>query len=297
MSFNVSGISKFTNEIAQGLIKKAVATGRTIDLVSIQPGIKYKETINILDNTISVRNATCGFSSNGSVAIKQRTIEVVALEIKESLCEKTLEQYFLGQSMRAGAPKDEELGMILADSYVQKVQKFNEGCIWGGTNSTNQFTGLVTLLTAEGTRVTPAGMSASYTSANIVAHVDKMVAALPEDASAESDLSLFMSFGNYNLYTAALRTANLYNYDGANGSDYSCLIPGTSVRAYATTGLSGTTSLVLTPASNIVVGMDLQNEEEKFVILYSQDNDEVRVNIQWKMGVQVKFPEWCVCSF
>ena len=47
MAFSVSGLTKFTDEVSQGLVRKAVATGRTIDLVKVIPGIKYKETLNL----------------------------------------------------------------------------------------------------------------------------------------------------------------------------------------------------------------------------------------------------------
>jgi hypothetical protein len=305
MAFNVSSINAYTNETAQQLVKKAVLAGKTMSMVSVVPGIKYKETLNILDNTISVQNATCGFTSKGSVAFKQREIEVTALEVKESLCEKTLEQYFMGQWMKPGSPKDEELGAILADSYVEKIKEYNELNIWkGGIGSPGygKIDGLISILSDEATRVTvelgsPDIMAGPFTSANIVSAVDAMVANIPEEILNKSDLTLFMSYANYNLYTAALRTANLYHYKGESGTDFECYIPGTSVKAVATHGLTSTDYMVLTFASNIVVGTDLLDEEEKFDIWYSKDNDEVRVNIQWKIGVEVYFPEHCVCNF
>ncbi len=305
MAFNVSSINAYTNETAQQLVKKAVLAGKTISMVTVVPGIKYKETLNILDNTVSVQNATCGFTSNGSVAFKQREVTVTALEVKESLCEKTLEQYFMGQWMKPGSPKDEELGDILADSYVEKIKEYNELNIWkGGIGSPGygKIDGLISILSDEDTRVTvelgsPDIMAGPFTSSNIVSAVDAMVAAIPEAILNKSDLTLFMSYANYNLYTAALRTANLYHYSGEAGADFECYIPGTSVKAVATHGLISTDYMVLTYAPNIVVGTDLLDEEEKFDIWYSRDNDEVRVNIQWKIGVEVYFPEHCVCNF
>ena len=65
----------------------------------------------------------------------------------------------------------------------------------------------------------------------------------------------------------------------------------------ATKGLTGTNYIFGTYAENMVVSTDLTNEEEKFDIWYSQDNDEVRVNIQWKIGVQIYFPQFVVTNF
>ena len=307
MAFNVSSINAYVNETAEQLIKKAVLTGKTIDMVKLVPGIKYKETINILDNTISVQNATCGFTSNGSVAFKQREIEVTALEVKESLCEKTLEQYFIGQWMKAGSPKEEQLGAILADSYVEKIKENIELNIWLGNQHTSpvygKIDGLIYLLSQESTRVTatlpgsPDPMIGPFTANNIIAVINEMVASIPEAILMRPDLVLFLSYANYNLYTAALRTANLFHYNGDNGQNFETFVPGTNVKVVATHGLTGTDNLVLTYAENIVVGTDLVNEDEKFDIWYSRDNDEVRVNIQWKIGVQVAFPEHVVVNF
>lgn len=302
MAFNVSSITKYTNETAQALVKKAVATGKTIDLVSLIPGVKYKETLNILDNTISVQSATCGFSSNGAVAFKQRVIEVTPLEVKESLCEKTLGQYFLGQSMKAGSPKDEELGMILAESYVDKIKEFNELNIWKGKTTSpvyGKIDGFITKMIADSATIDPGSIAGPFTSSTIIAAVDKMVASIPEAILDKPDLTLFMSMAYYNMYTAALRTANLYQGNAGNtqeAGNYVCFVPGVPVKVVGTAGLTGTNYLVLTYASNLVVGTDLMNENEKFDIWYSQDNDEVRVNIQWKLGVQFYFPEFIVIN-
>lgn len=306
MAFNVGAINAYVNETAEQLIKKAVLTGKTINMVTLQPGIKYKETINILDNTISVQNATCGFTSNGSVAFKQREIEVTPLEVKVSLCEKDLEKYFMGQWMKAGSPKEEQLGAILADSYVESIKESNELNIWLGNQHTSpvygKIDGLIYKLSQENTRVTatsgsPDIMPGPFTANNIISAIDTMVASIPEEILMRRDLTLFLSYANYNLYTAALRTANLFHYNGDNGQDFETFIPGTNVKLVATHGLTGTDNLVLTYAENIVIGTDLVNEEDKFDIWYSRDNDEVRVNIQWKIGVQVAFPEFCVCNF
>ncbi len=47
MSFNVSSINPFVNETAQGLIKKAVLTGKSLDLLTVVPGIKYIVNLGI----------------------------------------------------------------------------------------------------------------------------------------------------------------------------------------------------------------------------------------------------------
>lgn len=300
MAFVISSINPFVNETREQLIEKTILTGKTLDMVTVIPGIKYKESINQMANTISVRSATCGFSANGSIAFTQRVIEVTPLEVKDTLCPKTLETIWLAQSFKPGAPKDLQLGPIVAESYVKNIQNFNEKKLWVGATGSNSFQGYIQLLSAETTRVKDIGGTYGYTASHvagtIVGIVNYHVTQVPEELLENTDLCLFMSNANYDLYCAALVAANMYHYT-ADSSKREMIIPGTGIKAVGMYGLTGYNYMILTPSSNLIVGTDMMNEEEKFDIWYSQDNDEVRVNIQWKYGTQVYWPEFCVCNF
>lgn len=302
MAFNVSGISVYTDQTSQELIKKAIGSGRTLTKVSIVPGVKYKEALTILENTVTINGATCGFSPTGSVAFNQRIIAVTALELKDTVCPKILETMWMGQLMSPGAAKDIELGQIFADSYVEKIKVANEMNMWQGNASASAYTnfdGWVKLMepTAAG-RVTATGaLATGHDQTNIIGTVASMSAAIPEDIQDREDLTLFMSYANYDSYTSALIDKNLYNYNIENAMNHETKIPGKNVLVSATKGLSGTGRMILTYNKNLVVGTDMLNEDEKFDIWYSKDNDEVRVNIQWKLGVQVYFPSYVVCNW
>jgi len=301
MAFVVSGIGVYTDQTSQELVKKLLLTGRTMEQITVIPGIKYKEALNLLTNTVTIGAATCGFSPNGSVAFTQRDIAVTAMEVKDTLCPKTLEKYWMGQMMKPGAAQDTELGQILAESYIEKIKLANEFELWQGDIASgatyNQIDGFLYLLKTNAVSAVRVTAQTGHTASDIVAHVNDMVANIPEDILAAENLTLFMSYANYMLYTAALRTANMFHYNGENGAGYECFIPGTNVKASATRGLNGSPKFVLTYATNLVAGVDLLNEEEKFEIWYSKDNDEVRVNIQWKLGAQIYFPAYCVVNW
>lgn len=308
MAFNVSSITPFTDEVSQKLIKKAVLEGRTLDFVSVIPGIKYKQTLNIMTNTISPQNAVCGFSSNGSVVFTQREITVTALEVKESLCQKTLEEYFMGQWMKSGAPTENELGPILGESYVEKIKEYNEYTIWlgnvtgssfytPGNNPYKKFDGFCYILTGETSRVHPAAATGTTTAANSISLTDGLINNIPTAIFSRSDLILFMGYPNFLLLVQALRDFKGFFFTGEFGANMEFTYPGTNVKVVATHGLDLLDYKVLTYGENLVVGTDLMNENEQFKIWYSQDNDEVRTNIQWKLGTQIRFPEFVVTNF
>jgi hypothetical protein len=43
--------------------------------------------------------------------------------------------------------------------------------------------------------------------------------------------------------------------------------------------------------SNLFLGTDLLNEEEKFEIFYAKEADQVRFVSEFKMGVNIAFPD------
>ena len=46
--------------------------------------------------------------------------------------------------------------------------------------------------------------------------------------------------------------------------------------------------------SNMFLGTDLLNEEEKFEIFYAKEADQVRFVSEFKMGVNIAFPDEAV---
>ena len=301
MAFNVASINAYTNETAQELIKKAVLAGNTMDYVTVVPGIKYKEALNILDNTVTIAAASCGWSPAGTVTFSQRDIEVTALEVKDALCMKTLEKYWMGQMMKPGAAKDNELGPILAQSYTDGIKVENEKNIWLGVKGStalgvpNEFDGFLEVLSGE-SYVGVTAAAGPHTASDIVAHVDAMIVAAPEVLGTLPDYTMFMSIANFRMYVAALAKLNLFAVPVLVGTQLEFVNPLNGVKFVGIPGLAGSASFVLTYAANLVIGTDLINEEEKFDIWYSRDNDEVRVNIQYKMGTQVQFPELVVLN-
>jgi len=55
--------------------------------------------------------------------------------------------------------------------------------------------------------------------------------------------------------------------------------------------LNGTNKVYATRLSNLFIGTDLLNEEEKFEIFYAKEADQVRFVSEFKMGVNFAFPD------
>ena len=59
----------------------------------------------------------------------------------------------------------------------------------------------------------------------------------------------------------------------------------------------GTNYMIATYAENLIGVVDLEHEEEKFKMLYNEFADIMQINIQWKLGAQVAFPQYIVTNF
>ena len=304
--------TKFTDELRERLLAKMVFEGRTAELVKVIPGVKRAITLNLLANSAEPTTATCGWTPNPSnkyVGLDQKELAVLPLEVKDAICPKEFEQLYLGMYMRNN--KEVPFEELIADSYVNKVKNYNEKLIWDGDGANS---GLLTLING-GTGVIDASAAVSTPGNTAIDAVNAMVAAATPDILMHSDKVLLTSYAFYNAYASELRAQNLYmqpNYQNGEGANYEMYIPGTDIRLIAIAGMDNLVNstlaagyavngvlqpMVLTYADNIVLGTDMLNDEEMFDMWYSRDNDEVRVNIQYKLGWNFYFGDHIVKGY
>jgi len=145
--------STYAGEAASGYIAAALLSARTLDnkLVTIMPNVKYKSVIQKLDVSGIVQDASCDFSTSGSVSISERILEPKELQVNLQLCKQEFvdswEALQLGFSAFDEIPKNFNDFLI---SYVGgKVAEATETAIWQGSASTNgEFGGYQTAFSA-----------------------------------------------------------------------------------------------------------------------------------------------------
>lgn len=307
-----SGNTTFTDELKEQLLAKMVFEGRTAELVKVIPGVKRAITLNLLANSAAPTAATCGWTpnpSNAYVGLDQKDLEVIALEVKDAICPKDFEQLYLGMYMRNN--KEVPFEELIADSYVNKVKNYNEKLIWDG-DGTN--TGLLADFVAD-TDTIDASAAVTALGNTAIDAVNALIASATPDVLMHENKVVFTSYAFYNAYASELRAANHYiqpNYMNGEGANYEMYIPGTDIRLIAIAGMDNLVNttiavgyavnsvkqpMVLTYTDNIVLGTDMLNDEEMFDMWYSRDNDEVRVNIQYKLGWSFYFSKHIVRGY
>ena len=312
MAFDVSTLAAYTEQNEALLVTDSVLGAKTAALIksagNVMIGVKSAETINIMDtDAIFQAGGSCGFTASGSTTFTQRTVTVGKIKVNEALCPKDLESKYLQKALPTGSMYDSiPFEQEFADKKAKTIASQLETALWqGDTDSANvnlnKFDGLVQLIGAatgpvaahSATYIATAPLSAAtgIIATNVVSIFDGVYKAIPAQVVAAEDMTIFCGQDVFRTYTIALKNANMFNYSFDGKADSEFVLPGTPIKVIALAGLNGTNKIYALRVSNLFLGTDLLNEEDKFEIFYAKEADQVRFVSEFKMGVNVAFPD------
>ena len=130
----------------------------------------------------------------------------------------------------------------------------------------------------------------TLTSSNVIAAVDAVFAALPAALLDKDDVVIFCGNDTFREYVIALRDANLFHYP-VDAANMELIVPGTAIKLIGVNGLNGTDYLFGLSMSNLYLGTDMLSEQDKFELFYAAEAMEMRFVVEFKLGVQVAFPD------
>ena len=309
MGFDVSALANYTKENEALLVTSSVLGAKTASLIksagNVMVGVKSSEKINIMEtDAIFQDGASCGFNASGSTTFTQRTVTPGKIKVNEALCPKDLEAKYLQKALPTGSMYD---SVPFEQEYSEKKAKTIaaqlETAIWQGDTSSvnvnlNKFDGLVKLIGAASgvvaanasTYISGAPLS-SITDANVISIFDGVYKAIPAKVVAADDMTIFCGQDLFRTYTIALKNSGSFNYQIDVKADSEFVLPGTTIKVVAVAGLNGTNKVYAMRLSNLFLGTDLLNEEEKFEIFYAKEADQVRFVSEFKFGVNIAFPD------
>ena len=309
MGFDVSALANYTKENEALLVTSSVLGAKTASLIksagNIMVGVKSSEKINLMQtDAIFQDGSSCGFNASGSTTFTQRTVTPGKIKVNEALCPKDLESKYLQKSLPTGSYYD---SIPFEQEYSEKKAKTIaaqlETALWTGDTSSvnvnlNRFDGLVKLIGAASgvvaanasTFISGAPLS-SITAANVISIFDGVYQAIPAQVVAADDMTIFCGQDLFRTYTVALKNSGSFNYQIDVKADSEFVLPGTTIKVIAVAGLNGTNKVYAMRLSNMFLGTDLLNEEEKFEIFYAKEADQVRFVSEFKMGVNIAFPD------
>jgi hypothetical protein len=216
--------STYAGEFAGRYIAAALLSAKTLenDLVTVVPNVKYKEVIQKLDVSGVVQDASCDFTTSGSVSLSERILEPKELQVNLELCK----QNFLNswEALQLGYSAHDEIPANFTDylvSYVGgKIAEKTEQDIWGGLAASNgQFKGFLPAMSASAATggatdvIQGASSTGSIDSTNVIAALTNLYDSIPDTVFGKEDLFIYVPTNVAKAYQKVLGTdyANGYN--------------------------------------------------------------------------------------
>jgi hypothetical protein len=299
MAYSFTGLTSYTDQERLPLITKAVFSARSAALFTKQVGIKFAAALNLMDTDAVLQSGdTCGYTTSGTTAFTQRNITVGRMKVQETLCPRSLEQYWMQTQLTAGSNYEGvPFEQAFSEQKALRIAEALENAIWQGNA---YFSGVNQLLNAASGSVVSgntAAISGAITSTNVISIFDTIYTRIPQAILTKTDLVMFCGWDTFRLLVMAFKanTGVMYNQvDLAGLADGEIVYPGTNIKVIAVPGLTGTSRIVATYLGNLFYGTDLLSDEEQFSIWFSRDNDEVRFQAAFKAGVQFAYPDLIV---
>lgn len=288
MAISVSALTQYVEEQKLPLIRKTVFAAPSVKHFNLQTGVKHAAALNILNTTVEFGDgATCGWNEAGTSAFSQRVLEVGNYKVNMSFCDKAMLKYWQGYEVRVAAgqkslPFEEDFINGVIDGVKSKI----ETAVWQGVKATDKMDGLLTILAAASGSVIEPALATGTTI------YDKTLAAYKAIPASKLDkASIFMGVDKFRDLVLELVAKNLYHHNPSIDDSMEIILPGTSTRVYGVSGLNTVKAIVAADADNIYFGTDMEGDDERFDLWYSQDNQEYRLAINFNAGVQVAFPD------
>jgi hypothetical protein len=297
MALSLGGLTAYTKQLVKPLLTSAVFDAKTQKLIMsngiVLPHVKSSAQIPLIDTDAVFQAPSCSFDPSGTTTFTQRTVTVGKIKIKAG---STYEDFGNADFLKAYLDKK---NIRIAAQLETAIWQGDTG---SGTANLNKFDGLQKLIAAgspidanvSGYTGVSGSAIAQITASNVVAATEGIYKAIPVQVLAKGDVKIFVGDDWYRLLIMAYRALNLFSYNPQDSQSKSFIIPGTNVEIMAVNGLNLTGDAYAISLSNLVMAVDLEDEENNYKMWYSEDNNDVRYRVIFKLGVNVAFTNECV---
>jgi hypothetical protein len=298
MALKLDSLTAYVEEQKLPIIRKAVIGNRSAKEFALMTGVKGATALNLLSTDVKFGDGTaCGWNEAGTAELSQRIITPGVIKVQQSYCQNALLKYWTNYQVRVAAgqknlPFEEEF----VNGVVEGIKGALEKAMWQGDitssdTNLNKFDGLCKTLKA----ATVAGTYTSASGDSVTKIINETYALIPNADFERGEVVMYVSSANYRKFIQELiANGNLVitNAVADVAMPESVLIPGTNVRVIPVAGLDGASlKAVASYRDNFVYGVDMADDDEKFDLWYSKDNDEYRIAASFVAGVQVAFPD------
>lgn len=305
-SYDTSGLPAVVNDQSLDLLIKSFYEGKTGELFPKQTGIKSTDDLHYTEVDLYYQADTgCAFNASGNMRFSKRTITVGKIKIQQEFCAKELEGFWTERALKPGSNYDYiAFERDFMDYIVGRMGEVKETALWqskiGGGGGLNliQFDGFNTIIDAAVATTINGNPTAittgtGITTSNVIGIFDGMWTLLPSALKGKTDVSFKCGSDTFDKLIVALKNADMFHYDGVAGGPYqsgTIILPGTGQKVQRFFGLDSTNRIYLSRDSNFVIGTDLESDEDYFNIRENPITLTMMLDIHFKMGTQIKFP-------
>ena len=291
----------YAGEFAGKYLAAALLSAPTLEQggVSILPNVAYKQVMQKVATGNIVANATCDFTTSGTVTLTERVLTTEEFQVNIELCKLDLAQSW--QSAEMGYSAFKTLPKSFADFLIAhvaaKVAAKIETTIWDGTNATaGEFDGFKTLMLADATviDVTSPLTGAALDATTVIGEIGRLVDVIPASLYGNEGLRLYVSQKIAKLYVRALGGfgASGLGANGTNAQGTQWYTNGSltydGIPIFMANGL-GADNMIATTVDNLYFGCGLLNDNSLVKTIDMADIDgsnNVRIILRYNAGIQ-----------
>jgi hypothetical protein len=291
----------YAGEFAGKYLAAALLSAPTLEQggVSILPNVAFKQVMQKVSTDNIVANATCDFTTSGTVTLTERVLTTEEFQVNIELCKLDLAQSW--QSSEMGYSAFKTLPKSFADFLIAhvaaKVAAKIETTIWGGTNATaGEFDGFKTLMLADATVIDVASpeTGSNLNAGNVIDQIGNLVDVIPASLYGNEGLRIYVSQKIAKLYVRALGGfgASGLGANGTNAQGTQWYTNGSltydGIPIFMANGL-GADNMVATTVDNLYFGCGLLNDNSLCKTIDMSDIDgsnNVRVILRYNAGIQ-----------
>jgi len=305
-SYDTTGLPAVVNDQSLELLVRSFYEGKTGATFAKQTGIKSTADLHYITTELFYQTDTgCSFDPSGKTGFSKRTITVGKVKIQQEFCAKELEGFWTERALRPGSKYDYiAFEQDFTNYLLGLMTEAQETALWqsaiggsGGANLTkfDGFNKIISDASATTINGNPTGITTGtgITTSNVIGIFDGMWALLPAKLKGKTDIQFMCGGDTFDKLVVALKNANMFHYDGVNGSAYQSqelILPGTGIKVVVYFGLDGTNKIHLGRTSNFIIGTDLESDEDSFNIRENPIDLTMMLDIHFKVGTQIKFP-------
>lgn len=294
--WDVDGLGTYVDEQSDEIIPALVYEAKTASLVPVMEGIKGSQEIKLLDSSITLQAAAgCGRNATGGSILTDKALTVKPIKVNMNYCAEDLIDTWGQLGLPNGVRNQREALAyedLIVGHHVAKLAQINEVLMWQGdtdsaTANLNKIDGFIKKFDAEVTNINTA--ETSYTASNIIGILQDVRDALPTPVISGNH-KIFVGKEIFDLYLRAVTNANLFHYNPTN-DDNSVTLHGTTTVIERVYGLDGTNKIYAGNTDLMRIGTDLQSDWDDFSIYYSNETDQIYVDVKYRLGVEFVYAE------